>query len=153
MIKIVLIILVILYALNPYDIVPDLFAGWGWLDDIVIIGLLWRYLYSQKRKQGFFKTYFQQNRQFYKNQFGEGHSQKSEFGRNDQFMNNNTEWDPYKILGVQKNASAEEIKTAYRQLANKYHPDKVSHLGDEFRKLAERRFKEIQSAYQELRPK
>jgi DnaJ like chaperone protein len=68
-------------------------------------------------------------------------------------MNNNAEWNPHKILGVPKNASVEEIKTAYRQLANKYHPDKVSHLGDEFRKLAERRFKEIQSAYQELRPK
>ena len=153
MIKIALIILVILYALSPYDIVPDLFVGWGWLDDIVILGLLWRYLYALKRKQNFFKTYFQQNRQYYKNQFDAGHSQKSKFGQDNQFMNNNAEWDPHKILGVPKNASAEEIKTAYRQLANKYHPDKVSHLGDEFRKMAERRFKEIQSAYHELRPK
>jgi hypothetical protein len=153
MIKIVLIVLAILYALSPYDIVPDLFAGWGWLDDIVLLGLLWRYLYSQKRKQGFFKSYFQQNRQFYKNQFGKDYSQKSEFGRDDQFMKNNAEWDPHKILGIHRSASVEEIRKAYRQLANKYHPDKVSHLGHEFRELAERRFKEIQRAYQELKPK
>ncbi|HUT69368.1 MAG TPA: DnaJ domain-containing protein [Desulfatiglandales bacterium] len=42
------------------------------------------------------------------------------------------------------------MKNAYRKLANKYHPDKVDHLGDEFRVLAEQRFKEIQEAYQEL---
>jgi DnaJ-class molecular chaperone len=35
-------------------------------------------------------------------------------------------------------------------LAGQYHPDKVSHLGEEFRQLAEKRFKEIQVAYQEL---
>jgi DnaJ like chaperone protein len=34
-----------------------------------------------------------------------------------------------------------------------YHPDKVIHLGEEFRELAENRFKEIQKAYQELRPR
>ena len=59
-------------------------------------------------------------------------------------------WDSYKILGIERGASQDEIKQAYRQLANKYHPDKVAHLGDEFRELAEIRFKEIQRAYQEL---
>ena len=54
------------------------------------------------------------------------------------------------MLGVGKNASLDEIKNAYKRLAVKYHPDKVSHLGEEFRVLAEQRFKEIQEAYQEL---
>jgi len=35
-------------------------------------------------------------------------------------------------------------------LANKYHPDKVDHLGEEFKKLAEKKFKDIQEAYQKL---
>jgi len=61
--------------------------------------------------------------------------------------------DPYDILGVSKQASASEIKNAYRKLANKYHPDKVDHLGDEFKSLAEKRFKEIQEAYQKLTAK
>ncbi|MBW1817978.1 MAG: DnaJ domain-containing protein [Deltaproteobacteria bacterium] len=43
-----------------------------------------------------------------------------------------------------------EIRKAYRELANRYHPDKVNHLGEEFRDLAEERFKEVQTAYQEL---
>ncbi len=50
--------------------------------------------------------------------------------------------DYYKILGVSKNASKEEIKKAYRKLAHKYHPDKKG--GDEAK------FKEINEAYQVL---
>jgi DnaJ-class molecular chaperone len=57
------------------------------------------------------------------------------------------------VLGVGRNATSEQIKQAYRQLANQYHPDKVIHLGEEFRELAEKRFKEIQEAYQKLIPK
>lgn len=48
----------------------------------------------------------------------------------------------YIILEINKNASAQEIKAAYRQLAKKYHPDK--NIGN---KAAEEYFKEIQEAY------
>lgn len=50
--------------------------------------------------------------------------------------------DYYKILGLDRNASEEEIKTAYRKLAHKYHPDKAG--GDE------QKFKKINEAYQVL---
>jgi molecular chaperone DnaJ len=53
--------------------------------------------------------------------------------------------DYYKVLGVGKNASDEEIKKAYRKLARKYHPDR--NQGD---KQAEERFKEISAAYDTL---
>src|SRR5918912_4525045 len=49
--------------------------------------------------------------------------------------------DPYKVLGVDKKASAEDIKKAYRKLARQYHPDR--NPGD---KAAEERFKEVQQA-------
>jgi curved DNA-binding protein len=56
--------------------------------------------------------------------------------------------DYYQILGVNKNASDEEIKRAYRKLAMKYHPDKNPN-----KKEAEERFKEINEAYAVLSDK
>lgn len=53
--------------------------------------------------------------------------------------------DYYKILGVEKNASQDEIKKVFRKLAVKYHPDKTK--GD---KEAETKFKEISEAYEVL---
>lgn len=53
----------------------------------------------------------------------------------------------YATLGLEAGASEEEIKKAYRKLSMQYHPDKVRHLGDEFRKVAEEKMKEINIAY------
>lgn len=51
------------------------------------------------------------------------------------------------ILGVRMGASQDEIRKAYLELVKKYHPDKVSHLAEEFRVIAENRMKEINAAY------
>lgn len=57
----------------------------------------------------------------------------------------------YKILGVTRTSSADEIKKAYRKLATEYHPDKVSYLGDDFRKDAEEKFQKINEAYEKVK--
>lgn len=53
----------------------------------------------------------------------------------------------YATLGLEKGADMEEIKKAYRKLSMQYHPDKVGHLGAEFRSVAEEKMKEINQAY------
>ena len=55
------------------------------------------------------------------------------------------------ILGVAVTASAQEIKQAYRDKAKQYHPDVVTHMGAEFAREAEERFKELSKAYEFFR--
>jgi uncharacterized membrane protein YkvA (DUF1232 family) len=133
--KFFLSLLALLYALCPYDFFPDFIIGWGWIDDLIILGLLW-YFFVNRRKRVSYESYYERRGAPFAEQQGEGPPKN-----------------PYTVLGIGRNASAEEIKKAYRQLANKYHPDKVNHLGEEFRELAGRRFNEIQNAYQELMAK
>lgn len=140
--KIILTLLAAVYALSPYDVLPDFLVGWGWLDDLLVLYLLWRYVYSPFRK------YSQSNRHF--RQSSAGTSGRQDSSRDTYSSEGTTSTDPYAILGVNPNATNDEIKEAYKTLANKYHPDKVQHLGEEFRQLAEKRFKEIQQAYQYL---
>lgn len=151
--KFLLAILGLLYTIFPYDLFPDLIIGWGWIDDLIILGLLWWYFSKYKKKRYEYRRYYQngerphgganKGRTFNEEAAGSHHS----------FSGEATSKDPYTVLGVGRSSSPEEIKRAYRRLAAKYHPDKVNHMGEEFRELAERRFKEIQEAYQKIMPK
>ena len=60
---------------------------------------------------------------------------------------------PYEVLGITATASKEEIRIAYRKMASLYHPDKVAHLAPEFREMADRKMKEINSAYGSIKSK
>ena len=57
----------------------------------------------------------------------------------------------YKILEIDPSSTNEDVKKAYRRMAMKYHPDKVSHLGEEFRKTAEAKFKNVNEAYEKIK--
>lgn len=128
----------LLYVIFPHDLVPDFLIGWGWLDDLIVVYMLWRYYrrLSPRRKPD----------------DPSGQSRDTANGRQHRATDSDSRdrRDPYAILGIAPGATREEIKAAYRRLATKFHPDKVQHLGEDFQKLAEARFKEIQQAYDDL---
>ena len=53
----------------------------------------------------------------------------------------------YTVLEISPDATNDEVKAAYRRMAMKYHPDRVSTLGPEVQKSAEEKFKQVQEAY------
>ena len=121
-----------LYILWPKDLLPDFLIGWGWLDDLLVALCLW-YLYRRFKRPA---AHHSAGRPSDYHSGVEGAHDLSS--------------DPFEILELEQNASLEEIKQAYRRLANRYHPDKVAHLGPEFQELAARRFRAIQKAYEEI---
>jgi DnaJ like chaperone protein len=57
----------------------------------------------------------------------------------------------YEVLEISPNATDDEVKSAYRRMAMKNHPDKVSTLGPEVQKAAEEKFRKIQEAYETIK--
>lgn len=57
----------------------------------------------------------------------------------------------YKVLGIEPSATDEELKKAYRQMAIRYHPDKVAQMGEEYQKGANEKFQQIQQAYENIK--
>jgi DnaJ-domain-containing protein 1 len=132
---VIVVIAALLYVLFPRDLVPDFMVGWGWLDDALILFLLWRFYRRQRALRDAADR---------SGETGQDADEKSAGG---------AAWydrkgrDPCAVLEIEPDASPEEIKAAYRRLAAQYHPDKVQHLGRDLQDLAETRFKEIQQAY------
>ena len=57
----------------------------------------------------------------------------------------------YDILGVSKNASDDQIKTVYRKMVKKYHPDKLSGVSEDVVKMAKEKFQSVKDAYDKIR--
>ncbi|SVD81675.1 uncharacterized protein METZ01_LOCUS434529, partial [marine metagenome] len=57
----------------------------------------------------------------------------------------------YTILEINPDATDLEVKKSFRKMAAKFHPDKVHHLGEEFQKMAEEKFKSVNDAYQQIK--
>jgi DnaJ like chaperone protein len=56
----------------------------------------------------------------------------------------------YKILEIEKSATDAEVKKAYRSMVKKYHPDKLGHMDEAYRKGAREKFNRVQEAYDQI---
>ena len=56
----------------------------------------------------------------------------------------------YKILEIDRSASNDEVKKAFRTMAKKYHPDKLMDMDEAYRKGAEEKFRKVQEAYETI---
>lgn len=61
-----------------------------------------------------------------------------------------TDW-AYQVLEIDKTASVDEIKKAYKKMAVKYHPDKVSYLGEDVQNAAKEKFQKVNEAYEKIK--
>jgi DnaJ-domain-containing protein 1 len=83
----------------------------------------------------------------------QGMRQRSERGGSRNWDHVNTEEEYRQILGVTDQDSPATIRTKYKEVLAKYHPDKVQHLGIEFQDMAEMKTKAIMEAYEFFRKK
>ena len=130
------------YVASPLDLIPGL-GPIGMLDDIIfIIAMVWfftSWLPKNSHRIYWFKPKAQQAT-------GQGRS-GPEMGAESA---ERAEFDPFDTLDLKPGATPDEIKVAYRRMLAKYHPDKVSHLGEEFQKIAHEKALDIQKAYEML---
>jgi len=142
---IILIIIALLYIISPYDLLPDFFPVTGWLDDAFLTGILIYYL-KFRRLPGFLSWLMRTGTQ------ANPRDRAQTSGRSDTKNRGapSDSSDPYYVLGLKPGAPPDEIRAAYRNAAQAYHPDKVAHLGPELRELAKKKFIEIQKAYDTL---
>ncbi len=155
--KIIVALFGLAYLVSPMDIIPEIFIPYlGWLDDGMVLWVVYYLLRYNKlpdfnlfRKAGYKRPF--QNKTEQKQQFQSQENTNS--SKKTQQQRRQTARQPFEILGVSPDATKEQIQTAYKAAVKKYHPDKLSHLGEEFARLANKKFLEIQNAYDELMKK
>ncbi len=175
--KIILILFGLAYLISPVDLIPDLLIPWvGWIDDSLVLwsvyyliryGELPWFLFKKKAGGGGFpgstakpgrksskqnkKTKANSERPPKKATPNSANTAKSHKQTRKKTSPTSAIKTPHEILGVPADASWPHIQAAYKEKIKQYHPDKLSHLGEEFSTLANEKFLEIQTAYEKLK--
>jgi uncharacterized membrane protein YkvA (DUF1232 family) len=150
--RIVLILIGIAYIISPVDIIPDFMIPYlGFLDDGLVMAVIYYLIrygtlppFLVKKQKPFQTDNDQESYGFDPKARNSDTTEKKENSEQSRPKS------PYDILGIRPGASKEEIIAAYKKAVKKYHPDKLSHLGEEFSSLANKKFLEIQRAYDTL---
>jgi hypothetical protein len=140
--RILPIVLALLYVISPVDAIPDFVPGLGWLDDLLVLGILVWVVINQQRGRSPWDLF--------RGRLGGPRTRRPGGPHREDLRADFSQQDPYTLLEVSPRASPEEIKSAYKRAVSRYHPDKVSHLGKEFQELAHKKLLAIQQAYETL---
>jgi hypothetical protein len=115
--KVLLSILALAYVLSPYDLFPDLIIGWGWVDDLIILGLLWWYFFVYRKKRVIYDGYYERSRGSGEKR-GEGSHDDRARGGGNNFRDEGASRDPYVVLEIAGRRFS-EIHNAYQELMAK----------------------------------
>ena len=140
--RLLAILAAVAYVVSPVDVVPDFIPGFGWLDDLFVVGALLWYLRSQQGGRPLWDLF--------RRRMAGPFSPPPGGSRADDLSGDLNRMDPCDLLEVSPRASPEEIRAAYKRAVARYHPDKVAHLGKEFQDLAHQKMLAIQRAYETL---
>ncbi|WP_028856762.1 J domain-containing protein [Psychrilyobacter atlanticus] len=127
---------------------------------VIIILIVLRMIFGKKQPQRNTRTYYYKSKNsgntqdfedFFRQAAGGnyGNYQRQTNGGHPGYVVNKDKY--YAELGVNKDATPEEIKKAYRGMARKYHPDKANNLDETTRNKYEAKFKQINEAYENLK--
>jgi hypothetical protein len=159
--KIVLILFGLAYLISPVDIIPDLLIPFaGWIDDGFVLWTIFHlirygevpwFFFKKKPLQGPVNPFKSpKNHRAKANPLsGRGSKKKKKESVNSNGCDSIKS--ARKILGISADATWKEIQAAHKEKIKQYHPDKLSHLGEEFSQLANKKFLEIQKAYETLK--
>ena len=87
----------------------------------------------------------------YERHIGSSYSGNYDYSSNKRSRTESYDKDPYRVLGIDSSATDEEVKRAYRKMAMKYHPDRVSGMSEEMQRNASEQMKEINEAYEVIK--
>ena len=132
-----LVLVALAYFVSPIDIIPDLLLpGIGSVDDFVLLVITLRAISRYVRPK-----HIKQARCLLGCKYSNKQEERSRERKNGQHNSRNRTYmrkeDYYaEILGLNGDMSVSHIKSRYSDLARKYHPDRVQHLGSEFHEIA-----------------
>ena len=163
LVKFILVLLGLAYLISPVDAIPELYLPLvGWIDDSLVIFCLYHLIRYGRLPAFLFKKGTKQSsgkkgndpeaaKKTYRTASPNRSNTTGQSTKKNTSARTSTFKSPYEILGVDDSASWSEIQNAYKNKAKQYHPDKLSHLGEEFSNLANEKFLEIQQAYTKLK--
>lgn len=129
------IILLAIYIISPIDANPLFF------DDLIAAGVMFYFLYKNKKQRQQQSPYSDYDRQSYT---GYKSQQNSTAGPEGPLTLDRA----YRVLGVSAGSTLDEINRAYKEKMTKTHPDKVSHLSEELQEKAKELTLELNEAYE-----